>query len=343
MKFGISLAFLCTFGITTFAQNPVSPGPAAANGPIRLNVTVTPRSGEPVPNLPQSAFTVLDNGRPQPIANFRALTVKDAPVRILFVVDAVNVPYVQLAYERNQIDSFLRANDGKLAQPVGVVVFTDTSLESTGFTTDGNGLSKTLDQKEIGIRELRRSSGFYGAEERLDLSVRALQTLMGRVKGIPGRKAIVWVSPGWPFLSGPNVQLTNNQEQQIYGEIVAASKLMHDANVTLYSVDPLGAEQSPGSTYYYEEFLKPVRKPSQDAVGDLGLQVLALQSGGLALSGSNDVRALLQRCVDDTRAYYEITFTPPPPDAPLEFHKVDVKVSVPGLTARAAEGYYSSP
>jgi hypothetical protein len=56
---------------------------------------------------------------------------------------------------------------------------------------------------------------------------------------------------------------------------------------------------------------KGVSKASQVQVGDLGLEVLATQSGGVALNANDDVAALLQKCVADTAAYYELPFDPP--------------------------------
>jgi hypothetical protein len=42
--------------------------------------------------------------------------------------------------------------------------------------------------------------------------------------------------------------------------------------------------------------------PSQVRSGNLALEVIATQSGGLALNSGNDIAAKLQQCVDDTRA-----------------------------------------
>ena len=65
--------------------------------------------------------------------------------------------------------------------------------------------------------------------------------------------------------------------------MVGLSTQLRQARITLYSVDPLVSNQGVGRTSYYQEFLKGVSKPSQVNVGNLSLQVLAVQSGGLAL------------------------------------------------------------
>ena len=51
---------------------------------VPLNVTVTEKSGHLVTNLPQSAFTVLENGAPQAITLFKS---EDVPVSIGLIID----------------------------------------------------------------------------------------------------------------------------------------------------------------------------------------------------------------------------------------------------------------
>jgi VWFA-related protein len=96
-------------------------------------------------------------------------------------------------------------------------------------------------------------------------------------------------------------------------------------------------------TSYYKNFLKGISKPSQVDVGDLGLPVLAIQSGGLALNSTNNIAGLLQECVADSAPYYEISFDPPQAERRDEYHHLEVKLAKPGLTARTRQGYYAQP
>ena len=338
-RLAVSLAFLGG-GVAIAQQAAPAPPP-----PLQLNVVVSQHSNELVANLPQTAFTVLDNGQPQTISSFRAVSGKDAATEVLIVVDSVNIRYTQLAYARQELAKFLQDNGGQLTIPTSLVLLTDTSVEATAFTTDGNGLSKTLQDKTIGLRELRRSSGFYGAQERLDISLKGLNQVLAKAAATPGHKIVLWISPGWPLLSGPGVELTGRQSESILQEIADFSTAIHRANVTLYSIDPLGAQEGVGRTFYYEEFLKAVVKPSQAQLGDLGLQVLAVQSGGLALSSSNDVRALLVRAMKDTTAEYQISLPPSAvaPDGDNGYHSLEVRVAQPGAKTRTDQGFYIKP
>ena len=318
-------------------QTPVPPTRA-----IRLNVAVTEKSGAPVTGLTQSDFTLTDNNVGTPITSFRAVTPASEPVRVLLVLDAVNTPFTEVAYEQSQLQKFLKLSGGKLPYPTNLAVITDTGTQTEQtFTTDGNALSASLDHYSAGLRDLRRSSGVYGAGERLDLSLKAVGQLTGYAATLPGRKVLVWLSPGWPLLSGPRIELDAKQQKQIFANVVSFSTQLREANVTLYSVNPLGAEEGVLRANYYQEFLKGVGSPAKVDLGNLALPVLALQSGGLAIQGSTDVADSLRRCFQDLQSWYEISFDPAPEDAPDAYHHVDLKLDKSGLLVRTRDGYYT--
>jgi VWFA-related protein len=342
MPFALALLvpMLCTAAPSAQREAPSTPA-AASN--ISLAVVVTPKSGPPVADLQQQDFTIFDNKTPRPITSFHAFGGSQAPVHVLIVLDAVNVPYQSIAYSRGEIDKFLHANGGRLAYPTQLAFFTDKGMQiQQSFSTDGNELSSSLDQYAVALRDIRRSSQ-YEANDRFNLSINALHSLSESQAKLPGRKLILWVSPGWPLLSGPRIYLDDKQENQLFSMIVGLSTQMREAAVTLYNINPFGAAEGVGRQFYYESFLKGVSKPNQAQIGDLSLQVLAAQSGGLVLNGSNDLTGLLEQSAADGHAYYELTFDPPRADHPEEYHHIEVQVNRPGLTARTREGYYLQP
>lgn len=323
-------------------QNPT---PAQSSSqPIIIDAVATDKAGTPIPSLTAADFTLLDNKAQRPLTNVQPRLGKDSPVEVILLIDAVNTRYQNVAYERSEIDKFLHANEGQLPYPTTVAIFTDTGTQiQPGFSKDGNAISAALKSQDIGLRILRHSSGFYGAEDRLSLSLTALRQLVSVESQHPGRKLIIWISPGWPYLSGPAIDLSGKQQTGLFAEIVSLSTQLRQAHITLYSIDPIGPADSGLRTFYYRAFLKGVKKPSQVDLADLSLQVLATQSGGLAISGNSDVAGSLRRCVADANAFYELTFTPPPAELPNEYHHLDLSVAKPGLTARTRDGYYIQP
>ncbi len=344
-RLGFFLLVSLVFTRTVSAQQS---SPANKPNPdfVYLDVVVTPKSGPPVSGLQQQDFTILDNKVPRPINSFREFSGKPAPVEVVLVVDDVNTGLEHVAYERSEINRFLRADAGHLALPTALAFLTDSGMKlQETFSSDGNALSAALDQYPASLHTIVRSSGIYGAVERFQISLEALLQLANREVGRPGRKFILWVSPGWPLLSGPGVeeQIDDKQRQQIFANVVQLSTLLRQAQITLYSIDPLGSSDFAGRAFYWQSFVKGISKPYQADWGDIALQVLAVQSGGLALTISNDITASLKQCVADAQAYYVISFAPSLDQKRDEYHHVEVRVAKSGVEARTRQGYYSQP
>jgi VWFA-related protein len=326
-------------------NTPAAPAADASGSGIHLDIVVTDHSGIPIPGLGASDFTVLDNNQPAKILSFHAYDATanppDTPVQVIIVFDTVNTDFNAVSYTRQQVSSFLRLNGGHLAQPVTLAFLTNTGVEPQGPpTVDGNALASTLDSAQSRLRTINNSAGAYGAIERFEISSHMLDGIVQRELEIPGRKLLIWAGPGWPMLDGPNINISNKGQQGLFAQIVELSTSLRQAQVDLYSV----SQGMPGEdTFLYQSFLKGVKKVSQANIPNLGLKVLAVQSGGLVLPPTNDVSASLQTCVRDAATYYSVSFAPRPADGPDEYHKLDVRVDKPGLIARTNTGYYDQP
>ena len=357
---GIALICTCLSSLPLAAQQTAAQEAAAqeaasvGSGDHRLvlDVVVHDRSKKPIAGLQAENFTVLDNKHPQKVLSFLAVggnvagsAHPEPPAEIILLVDEVNTRFDRVAYEREEIKKFALQSGGKLSHPVSMIFFSDSGTQvQNGSTQDGKLLLASFDQHETKLRTMRRSEGFYGGVDRFQLSLRTLQTLAAAETRRPGRKLLIWISPGWWYLSGPEVDLSRREEEGLFHSIVATSTELRRARVTLYSIDPLGIADAGGlRVMYYQEFLKPIVKPYDSQVGDLSLQVIATQTGGLALNSSNDIAGQIDQCVSDADAYYTLTVATAPSERPNEFHAIEVKVNEPGLTARTRNGYYGQP
>lgn len=320
-----------------------------SQGRIRLNVIVTDKAGKPVTGLTQQDFMILDDNQSTPIVGFRAYDGDAAtmePVRVILIIDAVNVGFQEVSYSRYGIDAFLRKDGGRLAAPVSIYWYTDQGLEGQGQEgqaaemTDGNALAAQLDATEGRLRTLTRATGAWGAIERFEMSVKTIDRMAHIEARNPGRKLIVWIGSGWPLLDSPNMQVSWKQQQNLFKNIVSLSTLLREGQIELCSA----SQGMPDSyTYLYQGYTKGVKKASQAFLPDLSLKVLAVQSGGQVLPPSNDLAGEIDKCMRDVGAYYAIGFDPPLADGPDEFHALKVKVDKPGLTVRTDTGYYNEP
>ncbi|MGI8771884.1 MAG: hypothetical protein ACR2JE_10655 [Acidobacteriaceae bacterium] len=89
--------------------------------------------------------------------------------------------------------------------------------------------------------------------------------------------------------------------------------------------------------------MKGVSAPGQVQAGNLALQVLASQSGGLVLNSSNDVAGQIARCIQDANAFYRISIPAASTEHRDEYHRLEVVIDKPALTARTRTGYYAQP
>lgn len=344
------------------AQPTKAPEAIGPDRQIRLDVQVTDKSGAPVRGLQKQDFTVLDDKQPQNIVSFHAVDGQgeDAhtenvrtengdkasttdSVEIILVIDAVNASFQTIANERDQIKKFLLSNDGKLEKPTSLIIFSDKGVDvQNGFSRDGNVVAKLLDEKAIGLRSINRSQGFYGAEERFQMSLQTMSSLATDEGARPGRKLIIWISPGWPLFSEPHTQLSTKDSQRLFNSIVTTSNDLRRARVTIYSIDPLGMTDFVRNKYY-EEFVKGVTSSSGAWFGNMGLQVLATQTGGRVFNSSNDITSAIAACATDADAFYVLSFDAAKADHPNEYHAIGITVDKAGVKARTRTGYYAQP
>lgn len=355
----ILLVSLCALSQENTAPPQLRPRPseparvpaAGTNRPITLDVQVTDKSGKPIRGLLQQDFTVLDDQRPAELLSFRAVDVAanqpaDPPVEIVLVLDAVNTSFNGVSYERDQVKKFLLQNGGNLAWPVSLVIFSETGTKiQNGSSRDGNKLAEIYEEYQSGLRSANETSGgYWGATERMDRSLKAFRGIVRYEKTRPGRKLMIWFSRGWPMLS-QTIELTARYTEQLFASIAEISTELRETRITVYSIDPIPAAVTAGTmrNEYYENFVKGVSRPSRALPGDLGLQVLAVQSGGRVFTSSNDLVSAISDCVDDAGAFYVLSFNAARADQANEYHALAVKVDKPGVTVRTRTGYYAQP
>jgi VWFA-related protein len=335
---------------------PSSPAPANAPLPATRNVTidvaVTDKAGKPVIGLQAQDFTLLDDHQAISPTSFRAvdLAARTAapPLEAVVVIDEINADIANRGRQQEAVTSFLNADGGHLPLPVSLIFLTDHGIgHPVAATQDGHALAALVSQNPPELRLVNRSTAF-GPFERYQLSLKALNALIGYESTKPGRKLVVWVSPGWPLLSRTSTDITNRDQQQIFQAIVHISTELRVNHITLYNVDSRGLAGADVAQFsFYNQFVPGVKSGGQAYPANLALDVLAVQSGGLVLNGSNDLpsamAAEIHRSATDAQSFYVLTFKAPQAEHANEYHALQVKVDRPGVTARTSTGYYAQP
>lgn len=325
---------------------PNVPGAAATQQrPIFLDVLVTDGQGKPVSDLEPLDFSLTDENQPRKILGFRrtdgAIGSKlDPPVEVILVLDAVNLPYQAASRLRLEVDKFLRENDGHLTQPVSIFMFTSDGLHvQPAPSKDGNALAKMLDQSTGTVRSRDLSGGVYSLQEQFESSFKTISGIAENLARRPGRKVVIWLGPGWPLLTERFFIQTEESRASYFKQLAELQNKLRDARMTLYSLFTIAGV----TNTRYEGYLKPVREAHKMEIADLGLQVLALHTGGRVLEPSNDVKGQINSCVAEIGEYYTLAVMPPPAGKQDEYHDLKVLVNRPGVTVRTIAGYYNEP
>ena len=323
---------------------------------IGLDVIVSDAAGRAVPGLTAADFTVLDNGRPQKLGAFHAVNGSEGPnappgskeayaSEVIILLDTVNAPVAEVAYERDQVKIYLRSNGGKLSNLTSVLILNGDGYQRiTPPTQDGNALAAALDKANGNLRPIRRSEGFYGDGEKLQLSLNAIADLSHEELQRPGRKILLWIGPGWPYLVATESWPSDQLVQAVFEDIVAFSNNLRTARIVLYSLDADRSQEDSFHWFRYKEYQKPVTKAKNANVGNLALQLLAEQSGGQAwLSTDKYLSEQLAEFSSDLGHWYYLSYPLPPASHKDEYHSLSIKVDKPGLTVRTRTGYYDQP
>jgi VWFA-related protein len=327
------------------ATAPVAVAPADAAARINLDVLVTDGAGKSVSELEPFDFSVFDNEQPRKVLGFRRTDALagsriDPPEELIIVLDAVNLPYWAITDQRLRLEKFLRQNDGKLAMPTSVFIFSNQGLHVQPTPSkDGNELAMALDKATGTVRARDITGGVYSLEEQFNDSFKTIKGIAENEAGKRGRKMLVWIGSGWPLLNERFYIPTNESRRHYFEELENLTNKLREARISIYSVAPIvGITRE-----LYKGFLKPVMEPKKMEMGNLALLVLVVQTGGRVMDPGNDLVALINDCLKDVGTYYTLTFETPPMATPDQYHSLRVQVNGNGLRARTTSGYYTRP
>ncbi len=186
-----------------------------------------------------------------------------------------------------------------------------------------------------------------------------LESLSEYLEGVRGRrKALLWFSEGIDY---PMAETFSSQSGN---EIITATRNVVNAaaraNVNIYALDPRGLI---GMTTDFVENMRagapdrmgtdptrPVGTPfsgTQALIGEMrltqdSLRTLSEGTGGFAAVDTNSFVEAYERINDANSRYYLLGYTPPQRPRDGRFHRIEVRIKRPGLTAVARRGYPSS-
>ena len=312
---------------------------------VRLDAVVTDKSGAPIKGLKAEDFTVLDNKLRQAVSVLEAgesIPAADT-VEAYVLIDTINPVESIVASERHDLTAYL-GRAGSLPIPASLVFLTPDGLKIQGQSTrEASVLLANLESNPTSLRTFQ-NKGYFNAEALREKSLMAMNVLALKLANRPGRKLVIWLSPGWREFIFQSSRMSRKNQEDLFSYEASLSVALRAARITLYSVDPNGAEcVTCSQNSYYKNYLKGPYAPKDADQNDLLLQALVAKTGGKVVTGKNDIAGMIGDCLADAQHYYVLSFEAPPSAHETAFHEIKVEVDKPGAQARTRTGYYMLP
>lgn len=317
---------------------------------VLVDVLVTDKKGNRVPDLKTADFQVFEDGKEQALDGiFTETAVSGANHSVIVLFDNAAMTSSEQVWARQTaaqlLDEFAAGNAN-----IAILDFSGALRVTQTFTQDVTRAKQAVARTapgSAGIASVTTGNGAVSNEYAVRDLLRSLEGLVTNLQGAAGRKSIIFFSPGYTMTSE-----YGSRVDQIVG---AANR----SNVSIYPVNTRipGASDSTGvagigapaatsrrgATISASRGLSgPGAEPQSDAVptgpGLLPiLRDMAESTGGILVLQPND-RAALSRIAKEQTEFYILSYSPP--ESPEgSCHKLRVKVKRGGVNVRSREGY----
>jgi VWFA-related protein len=368
-----------------------------------VDVTVVDSKENPVHGLPESAFTILEDGKPQPIRSFTEVGKEPPPVTRQFpklpphiytnlqpapASNAVNVLLLDSLNTGPQDQVFVKqetVNYLKSMQPgtkIAIMMLGSSLRLVQGFTSDPEVLIAALKTKKnrplpspfsdvdtgdietsvadvadadaaAMLQEFQNEQTSFQTDIRNRMTMEALDQIAAYLAGVKGRKNLIWFTAGIPLQMFPQGGTDDLAAMTDYTkELRKTTDELTAAQIAVYPVDARGVMTNPSASVVHPP--TGFSSGRGDSMGKaiaafdmktgqehLGMDAIADATGGEAYFNTNGLKEAVQKAVSNGQNYYALSYVPPDPEYDGLFHKISVKVNVPGLHLSYRKGYFA--
>lgn len=202
------------------------------------------------------------------------------------------------------------------------------------------------------IQSAMRESANVKLDQRIGMTLEALQALARYLAAVPGRKNLIWYSSSFPVSVFPQVgqnqrpnQLNTDSLREFGNAVKETADLLTASKIAVY---PVGAEGVMSEHIFgagvseptdYEgmtvkapgvkgEYMTPyTNENSARADKIMSMEQLARDTGGEAFFNTNDLNAATQKAIANGANYYTLAYTPTNKKMDGKFRRIEVKVT----------------
>ena len=293
----------------------------------------------------------------------------------VMILDDLHVAAQRTARVRTAARQFIEQRLG--ANDLMAVIFTGgRSQDAQEFTSNKRLLLNAVDHftgQKLDSSTITRNAEYFrqaavGASGPIDdpdemervFKTRSMLTSLRQVAdwfgGVHGRrKTMLFFSEGIDYDLTDIIRAPDrapSSASTILADIQDAIAATARSNVSIYSIDPRGLTDGTDDAIGVSSFADADDPVAGRGIGQSGLanelrlsqsslRDLSEQSGGFAAVNRNDFTTAFDRIVKDNSSYYVLAYYPPSDKRDGKFHKIEVRMTRPGLVVRSRRGYMS--
>jgi VWFA-related protein len=339
--FGLFSAFEVSAAAQSTATPPSSQQPVytlhANKRVVLTDVTVTDRKGNPVHGLNDSAFQILDNGKPQDLASFEehaGPSIESAPSAVtkpgvysndfllhpppvfnVVLIDLVSISLPDQMYLYYELTQFLEHLPA--GEPLAIYMRWGTNVMLLqNFTSD----------RALLLAAVHRALPRFPSHERERLSeIELLHQVALNLGQFPGRKNVFW------FCSGVDENLfrTDPTEMDNYVDLRPNYDELEASRIAMYPIDARGLMVSPpgGLSNLWSQHVK--------------MNSVAEATGGRAIYNLNFLAQATEHLIDTSNDFYTLSYSPHDFRYDNSWHKVKITLKGNSYDLSYRHGYFA--
>ena len=298
---------------------------------VLTDVTVTDSKGNPIRGLPELAFRIFDNNKPQTIATFEEHTGTHAvkmepagvygndyllrlpPVLNVVIIDIANLRITDQMYLNYELTKFFEEQPE--GQPLAI------------YLRAGNGCF--LVQNFTSDRALLLSPPLHGPSPRIPPTGREylsdIDTLSHQIatylSQLPGRKNILWFSGGSTLYLRDDGELYEDPAmwRNLYDEL-------KQERIAVYPIDARGLTTYSSLSMFAQQSL---------------MNETARATGGQAFYNNNGLTEITGHVLNSDGSFYTLTYSPHDLHFDNKWHKVRMTLNEEGYQLSYRRGYFA--
>jgi VWFA-related protein len=245
---------------------------------------------------------------------------------------------------------------GPNANTPGTAIVSGATAPASVSNTSGQG-SGVMDAVTL-VNIFQAEVTSFQTDQRVLITLDALQQLARYLSAIPGRKNVIWFSGSFPLTIAPENSAEENSYRTLrsYSEQVRETiKMLSDARVSLYPIDARGLQAPPqfnasqhpsadtfpslssAGTSAEQLSLQRAQRVNEQAT----MQQIAQGTGGKAFLDTNDFADAVTEVAENRSSYYTIGYVPDRKQFDGQFHTFKIRLENAPYKLAYRSGYYA--